>query len=395
MNKERQKVWQLLRSYEGDVLGYLKQAVGDGETARDIFQEVYLKALENLEHLDARRSLKNWLLTVARNRVLNYYRDSTRFQFKKVEEQDLVSGQGELKEDPGLRFALSQLPPRQRKIFLQRELEELSYQQLAEAFGMSVSAVTSLLKRARENVKKQYRLFYLPDWARKNGHDLPVEDLIRFVKPEGLQEQALVQALEQSQRYFSAVRARWDHLRDRFFSQDRLSAILQFLQPLQSKTILDAGSGTGMVAVNAAIMARRVLALEINAGMIAHLNRLKKQLVLKNLHIVRNDIRRLCVRRATIDAVFSVLVLHHLPQPGLWFNIAANSLKPNGHLVVVEFNRHGDKQLADTMHDLWLGFNPDLIKKWAKKCNLNCVYFEEWKSAEGVPVFVQIFKKMK
>ncbi|NOX89122.1 MAG: sigma-70 family RNA polymerase sigma factor [Calditrichaeota bacterium] len=394
MNKEAEKIWQKLRSYESEVFGFLKRSLGDGETARDLFQEVYLKALENIDRLDADRSLKNWLLTVARNRVINYYRDKSRRQFESINENHIVdAGHDDEIEEGAVQFALKALPERQKRIFLKRELDGLNYNELSSEFGLTPAAVNSLLNRARSNFKKHYQLYFLPDWVKKNSGKLPVEDLLRFIHVSSVHGDVVRQAHEKSQRFFSDIRHEWDKLRERFFPEERLREIFNRLGSLENKIILDAGSGAGMIAVKAALRAKRVFAAEINPSMIRQLRMLKEKLVLRNLIIIRNDIRRFCFKPQSADAVFATLVLHHLPRPEIWLKETAAVLKKGGRLVIVDFDRHGNKQLADMMHDLWLGFPPDLVKRWANQAQLELVDSRTWNSEEGIPVYYQIYEK--
>ncbi len=394
MKTNPEKIWKILRSYEGEVFGYLKGALGDGDLAHDLFQEVYLAALENLAHLDVNRSLKNWLMTVARNRVINFYRDSGKRSFTFLNEQALTLDIREpVVDEHAFRFALEKLPHRQREALLRRELDGESYEALSKELGLKIGALTSLLKRARENFKRQYQIYFLPRWVRKNPYKLPVDDLLRLVTQTNTSGDILFKEQERSQIFFSSVRHQWDTLRKRFFPAERLQQIFEYLGHLQEARILDAGSGSGMVAVKAALRSKQVVAADLNVQMVHRLNNLKHKLALENLAIVRCDIRHLCFKKSTFNIVFAALVLHHLPRPELWLAEAARVLRKQGKLIVVDFDRHGNKQLADIMHDLWLGFPPKLVKRWAAETHLQLTFTEHWQSVEGVPVYAQIYQK--
>jgi len=389
-----ERIWQQLRAYEGDVLGYLKGALGDGEIAKDLFQEVYLSALQHLHSLDEKRSLKAWLMTVARNRVLNYFRDSSRRTFLTVNESTIVTeNQAAQYDDEAMRYALEHLPERQRTVLLKRELEGMSYETLAAIMGLTPAAVTSLLKRARENLKRLYRLYFLPDWVRDNPHKLPIDDLLRLVPRENTVRDVLFEMQKESQRYFTRVRWRWDDLHERFFPEEQLNRILSGLGDLRQARVLDAGSGSGKVAAKAALRAGEVVAADLNAPMLERLRELKRTLTLASLKLVRCDLRRLCFKSECFRVVFAALVLHHLPRPEVWIKEAARILQAGGFLVVVDFDRHGNKEFADIMHDLWLGFPPALVERWARQSGLRLLRQQDWQSSEGIPVYAQIFGK--
>ena len=394
MNKDYQKVWQELLGFQAEILGYLKRSVEDGEVARDLFQEVYYQALVNLPKLRADRSLKNWLYTVARNKVINYLRDHRRRKMVVFDDQYISDAPQRVAHDSeAVQYALQALPERQRKILLLRELEHLNYQNLAREFALSEAAVTSLLKRARDNFKKHYQLFFLPERLKKEAHLLPIEDLLRFVNPEVTDRPIIQNLIQRSQKYFSDINRQWDDLREQFFSPDHLQRILKHLPRLNDKTILDAGSATGMVAINCALKAKQVVAIDLNRRFTGYLNEIKKLLMLNTLTVIQGDLRRTPLRPQRFDLIFTVLVLHHLPQPQQWFSDAARLLKNGGHLIVVEFERHTDKQLADTMHDLWLGFNPSLIERWGKSNHLQLTFSESWSSKPGLNVRWYLLKK--
>jgi RNA polymerase sigma factor (sigma-70 family) len=84
---QQDKLWQELFSHEAAVFAFVKSAVGDADIARDLFQDIYLSALKNLPGLDPTRSLKNWLYTTARNRVINYFHHHKRRDYAEFDEQ--------------------------------------------------------------------------------------------------------------------------------------------------------------------------------------------------------------------------------------------------------------------------------------------------------------------
>ena len=105
--------------------------------------------------------------------------------------------------------------------------------------------------------------------------------------------------------------------------------------------------------------------MDIHYAMTGELLKTKSELNLKNLHILRGDIKNLPVRENTIDFICFILVLHHIPDP---FSVIGNVLqrmKKKGFLVIIDFIRHRQKELADEMHDIWLGFNPEVFKRIA------------------------------
>ena len=161
---DNDKVWQELYSYEAEIFAFIKNAVGDADIAKDLFQDIYLSALKNLSSLDPQRSLKNWLFTTTRNRVINYFRFNSKREFSEIKEDSLQTRIKHSDDAELISQVLNQLPLRQKIVLLLREVDGFSYQEISQQLNLSVSAVTALLSRARENFQKYYVIHLLPDW---------------------------------------------------------------------------------------------------------------------------------------------------------------------------------------------------------------------------------------
>ncbi|MGD9487983.1 MAG: sigma-70 family RNA polymerase sigma factor [Calditrichaceae bacterium] len=391
--KYEKQIWQKLYSHEGEVYGYIKNAVNSSEIAKDLCQDVYLQALKNLKNLDPDRSLKNWLITVARNRVVNFYLQKKRRQFEMINEDALQTEMDESKFDEPFQSALSSLPERQKHIFILREIDGLSYDALSREMNLSVQAATSLISRARAGFTKAYLLYFLPQWFRENAGYLEIQDIARFINSFEPPDDLLNQIHRKSQAYFDQIRNEWDHVRNNYFDESRLDEIFSLLNGQENKNILDLGSGTGFVAIHNALRGAKVTGIEINQIMLRQLIAIKKSLSLKDFSILKANISQLPVKSKSCDQVFISLALHHVPDPADLIFVSAEILQKGGYLVVVDFMRHNNKELADKMRDLWLGFNPLVLRKWARKAKLTETAFRSWHSTENIDVFYQIFKK--
>ena len=111
-----------------------------------------------------------WLYTISKNLILNELNKNKRFSFSVNEEQDGEEGpvprQFEDTQTPSpfealssaeraqkVRAVIESLPPPQRMAVVLYRFERLSYEEVSEAMGTSVSAVKSLLSRARKNLR--------------------------------------------------------------------------------------------------------------------------------------------------------------------------------------------------------------------------------------------------
>ena len=393
MPENIKEVWSELHSYESVIFGFIKSAVGSSDLARDLCQDVYLSALQNIDQFDQRKSLKNWLVTVARNRVINYFRERKRRQYEELEEDHLFAVPGFDQDYPPVFEAIINLPERQKRAFILREVEGYSYAELSRELKLSESAVTSLLARARENFSKNYLLNHLPDWFVKKSAYLELNDLIRFINAFESPENLLERLHRSSQVYFGSIREKWDDLRSQFFPHHILDEIFMLLGEQAGKISIDLGSGPGFISRSLALNGNKIFSVDINRRMLSVVRSMKIKFGMDQIFPVCLDLKNLSFRKLTFDQAFLALTLHHISNPEQQLLEVSRILKKHGKLVVVEFARHNQKELADKMRDLWLGFNLSTIKAWCKKAGLKELKRKTWNSDSGINVFYQIFEK--
>ncbi len=389
--KDLQDIWPELEKNQSFVFGYLKGAVGNSEIARDLCQDVFLSALQNAEKLETGRSLKNWLITVARNRLINFYRESRIRQHESFDEEN-VAGHRQSLRDERMEKALGRMPGRQRDVFILKEWHGLGHAQLAAETGLSESAVNSLLARARKQFTRNYLLEYLPPGFEQAARQMDLDDLMRFINMFDDTDDILSAAAAKEQNYFSRLRSKWDRIREDFFSENHLDQIFAHIGS-PAGFCLDLGSAAGFVAFYLQRKAQRVVALDYNDAMLTDLNHVRNTLLLQNLDSIRAHMVHLPFARRSFDTVFCSLVLHHIARPEEVFEESSRALKVGGHLVVIEFDRHHNKALADMMHDLWLGFEPSLTERWAKRHRLQLKEQDAWSTMYNIDVYYQIYEK--
>jgi RNA polymerase sigma factor (sigma-70 family) len=141
--------------YQGRLLGFCRQMLGSTEDAEDILQEVFVNAYRAMLADEREINLRPWLYRIARNRCLNHLRKPTA---DAQESMDLVpaveaSSTAEKvhnrEEFRQLLTDVGKLPETQRSALLLREMDAMSYEEIAQAMETSVPSVKSLLVRAR------------------------------------------------------------------------------------------------------------------------------------------------------------------------------------------------------------------------------------------------------
>lgn len=149
--------------------GAALRRTGDADRAQDLVQDTYLKAFRARHRFAAGTNLKAWLLTILQNTWRNRRRDRARslvdFDSDAVE-QAADERPGTLAQSPEtlllrataaaeLRAALDDLPGAFREAVWLRDVEELSYQDIAGILGIPIGTVMSRISRGRRQLHRR------------------------------------------------------------------------------------------------------------------------------------------------------------------------------------------------------------------------------------------------
>src|SRR4051812_29927561 len=145
----------LVARYQSRLLAFCRHMLGSREDAEDVLQEVFAAGFNAMVADERPINVRPWLYRIARNRSLNHLR---RHQAIGVDSMDVhLAEHGATTADKvhrreefrQLMGDVQELPETQRTALLLREIDALSYDQIAEAMETTVPAVKSLLVRAR------------------------------------------------------------------------------------------------------------------------------------------------------------------------------------------------------------------------------------------------------
>jgi RNA polymerase sigma-70 factor (ECF subfamily) len=158
---------ELVERYQKRLLNFVYRTIGDRERGEDLVQEVFIRVHRHLHRFDQSKKFSTWIYTIASNLAKNELRNRSRnplvlFQtikkhweadhrplefedpyhrpddlFRKRHLRDLVEG------------AVAKLPEHHRVVFVLRELEGKTYEEIAEITGCNLGTVKSRLNRAR------------------------------------------------------------------------------------------------------------------------------------------------------------------------------------------------------------------------------------------------------
>jgi RNA polymerase sigma factor (sigma-70 family) len=141
--------------YQGRLLGFCRQMLGSTEDAEDVLQEVFVNAYKAMLRDEREINLRPWLYRIARNRSLNHLRKPTADAQESMDMVPAVEASSTAErvhnreEFRQLLVDVKKLPETQRSALLLREMDALSYEEIATAMETTVPSVKSLLVRAR------------------------------------------------------------------------------------------------------------------------------------------------------------------------------------------------------------------------------------------------------
>jgi RNA polymerase sigma-70 factor (ECF subfamily) len=163
----------LVTRYSGDIYALLFRLTQDVEDARDLTQETFLRALKAVKNFRGEADLKTWLYRIAINESRNRFRwwkrrnrDSTvSLDAESSSENsayEKISGNSENPEAETLRrerqtalqSALGRLSVNFREAIVLRDIEGLSYEEVAAALETNVGTIKSRIARGREELRK-------------------------------------------------------------------------------------------------------------------------------------------------------------------------------------------------------------------------------------------------
>src|SRR4051794_25651158 len=164
---------QLVERHQRMVIGTVARMLGTNSDAEDIAQQVFVRVWKNVKRYEPRAKFTTWLLKITRNLVFNELRRRSRhpavpLQSETDEEERPLKDEQAVAPDSALLdhelqeavdAAIAELPETQRMAVILRRYEELSYEEIAETLDQSVSAVKSLLFRARTELRESLKRY--------------------------------------------------------------------------------------------------------------------------------------------------------------------------------------------------------------------------------------------
>jgi RNA polymerase sigma-70 factor (ECF subfamily) len=159
----------LVERYQTRLLNFVYRIVGDRERAEDLVQEVFVRVYRHLGRFDRSKKFSTWIYTIASNLAKNELRNRSRNPLvlftsmtkgwedeeRPLEFEDPTSRPDDMFRKRHVRelveSSVAQLPSHHREVFMLREIEGRSYEEIAEITHCNLGTVKSRLNRARNS----------------------------------------------------------------------------------------------------------------------------------------------------------------------------------------------------------------------------------------------------
>ena len=182
---QNRQIQETVRRERGRLLAFIRRRIPRPEDAEDIAQDVFYELTEMFRLMKPVEQIASWLFTVARNKITDRYRKKKPvlledvFTFKSSADEDKAYLLDELLPAADVRSAdvemmretimealmeaLDELPAEQRDVFVQHELEDKSFKEIAEETGVTLNTLLS---------RKRYAVLYLRERLKSLYDDL-------------------------------------------------------------------------------------------------------------------------------------------------------------------------------------------------------------------------------
>ena len=163
-----QHAWeQIVRMHWRKVFNVAYKFVGKHDEAEDLTQDIFLKIFKSLSSFDRRANFQTWLISVSRNLCIDHYRSVRKEREtidRDVDPGDLMPVSAEVSPYAQLehrdrvsmlREAMTALPDTLRTAVLLRDIQELTYQEIADRLELPEGTVKSRINRGRTELARQ------------------------------------------------------------------------------------------------------------------------------------------------------------------------------------------------------------------------------------------------
>lgn len=185
--------------------------------------------------------------------------------------------------------------------------------------------------------------------------------------------------------YFDNIAINWNKMRNEYFKDEVREKILNKID-VKDKVVGDLGCGTGFISLGIASKKTNIVfAIDQSINMLKELKKESIRQGFSNIYLIKSTLDELALFDDSLDAITINMALHHVIKPGKSIKEMHRVLRDGGRVVISDVYKHNGKWAKEEMHDEWLGFNEDEIRRWLEDANFRDIEIEDTKlQATGV-----------
>ena len=193
-----------------------------------------------------------------------------------------------------------------------------------------------------------------------------------------------------SRQFFQKIGLKWREVRNGLFGNSFLTPTLLAL--VEHQKIADLGCGTGDALISLAPFISSLIGIDRSKEM---LDLAKQRLSKHSIDFRVGHLESLPLEDNEIETALCMLVMHHVSNVSKAFSEIARSLKPNGHLILLDICEHRQLDLQLNLGHKHLGFSKTQLEHHAKDFKLDLfLTLPKEKEALGPPLFLARFVKV-
>lgn len=266
----------------------------------------------------------------------------------------------------------------------EEELTVTEVQEVVESVQSSVSRNLAILREAGfvRDRKEGTNVYF----SVRPAMPEPARELFKSLRPrltdlpQAKQDQLRLakcrrRRLKRSRDYFESVAGDWERVRKSYFDDRVASIAIEKLLP-RNLVLADIGCGTGTLTFELARFARTVIGVDLSKEMLRRARAAAEERELGNVQFRRGDASDLPLDSRSVDAAFSVMVLHFLEQPERAVAELCRITRPGGSVILVDLVQHTQEWMRQEMAHQWLGFDRISMEKWFDAAGAASVDYE-------------------
>jgi ubiquinone/menaquinone biosynthesis C-methylase UbiE/DNA-binding transcriptional ArsR family regulator len=149
------------------------------------------------------------------------------------------------------------------------------------------------------------------------------------------------------------------------YGPNTMELISRNIDAMNTATVLEIGPGEGAFLIELAPRFQHVYAIDNSQAMLNKAAASAENNGLENVSFIHSDTSNPILSSFNASCIVVNMVLHHTPSPADIFSDLAKALDSDGQLFVTDLCHHDQDWVKDSCGDLWLGFEPEDLTRWA------------------------------